>query len=230
MNQFRNFSVSQNLVWFIGGAALTIAAWGSAEIASQAVKEPEGPQCELKKSANDALNNQVKMVAFTAVDPSKYFSTSSPSSCLGDIALANVDLSGIGTAALSRLRDMLLNKVCTAARSAVGEMVGTYNSAINMVNNAPQNVLDAQIGNVSRDILNSKAMNWNTDLRTRDSLKPLSEMGGGAVGYGANTSAGPNGTKVNDIFNQSQQQSSGAPAAAQPSEKPAQSVGGSIFN
>lgn len=218
---------SRNVAWFVAGIVVSIAVVASADFAGPSGQTTSAP-CDLSNAASDALNRRVGMIGQTTLDPGKYFNPSSPDSCLGDLSVANVDLSRLipdpmsllgdaATKAFDQIKSAAEKKICAAARNSVGDIIGTYNSAINMANGAPQNVIDAGIGQASRQVLDSRAMTWNVPTgSTKDVLNGVTGWGNGALGAGASTK----GTvPLSNVISQP----SAAPTPIVPS------TGGSIF-
>ena len=166
---------------FVAGVAVSVALVSTAQtMAASAVSSLDGcpPDCPLCTAANDALNKKIQMIGMTSPDPGKYFSAGSADSCLGDLSVANLDLSRlipdpIGlmtdavTTAIDKLKEMAINKSCSAVRGAVGDVIGKYNNAINSVNGLNGgaivgNLIDSKIGDISRQAMDGYAMNWQT--------------------------------------------------------------------
>lgn len=56
--------------------------------------QTQTPACDqLAQAAQEAVNNKVQVIGMTSPDPGKYFNSGSPDSCLGDMSIANIDLS-----------------------------------------------------------------------------------------------------------------------------------------
>lgn len=131
------------------------------------------PDCDdLRHVISSAVNDKVKQVALTSPDPGKYFSAASPDSCLSGLAVANLDLSrlipdplgllSVGVdVAIDELKKAALGAACVAARNSVSDAIGKYNRAIASTTDG-QGLIDAAIGDASRQMLDAYAMNWKT--------------------------------------------------------------------
>lgn len=157
---------------FAAGISVAIAGGAVAEYATQLAKPDE---CPLTRSAENAVNNNIRMIAMTSVDPGKYFNAGSPDSCLGGMAIANLDLSmlipdplGLLSIGIDGLIDGLkkaaIGAACAAVRNSVGDVIGKYNNAIGSINGElnVQGKIDSAIGDASRQMLDGYALNWKT--------------------------------------------------------------------
>lgn len=172
---------SRELGWFVGGVAVALALSATAQLANAPGVQPP---CDLNNAATQAMNNKIQMVGMTSTDPGKYFNAGSPDSCLGDLSLANLDLSnlipdpiGLLSIGLDSLIDALkkaaIAAACKAVRNSVGDVIGKYNSAIGSINGTldirgqTNQLIDSTIGDASRKALDGQAMNWKTPTPTR---------------------------------------------------------------
>lgn len=175
--------------YFVAGVLVSVAIVSSAQYAaSSTTSQP----CALDAAMQDAVNKKIQIIGMTSPDPGKYFSAGSADSCFGDISLASLDLSllipdPIGlmttaiTAAIDKLKEMAIKKVCSAVRGAVGDVIGRYNYAINSVNGLDGgaivgNLIDSKIGDLSRQAMDGYAMNWQTGLSSSSSRDVLSGL------------------------------------------------------
>lgn len=163
----------RRIAWLIAGISVGLALSAHSEIASMLNPSPR-PSCDdLQKTLATAVNDKVRLVAMTSPDPGKYFSASSPDSCLGGLAVANLDLSklipdplglfSVGVdGVIDGLKKAALGAACLAARNSVGDTIGKYNDAISAMNGDlnVQGKIDTTIGDASRQMLNGYAMNW----------------------------------------------------------------------
>lgn len=147
---------SKNIVWMMGGIVLSSVVAVSAQVMSS---PPTEADCDLVKAMKDAVNSKVAMIDATAPDPAKYFQMGGPDSCLGEIAIANIDLSRLipdiaglltdgVTSAMTKLVDGAMKKACAAARNSVGGIVGQYNGAIGTVNGFGDGIGSAVTGSI----------------------------------------------------------------------------------
>ena len=168
----------KNVVWrialLLAGAGCGLAISAHSEISAWIGSSPK--DCGgLQQAMASAVNNNVREVALTSPDPSKYFSVASPGSCLSGLAVANLDLSrlipdpqgmfsaGIG-GAIDELKKLAFGTACAAARNSVGGIIDKYNSAIASANGTLdiQNQIDSAIGEESRQVLERYTMSWET--------------------------------------------------------------------
>lgn len=208
----------RELPWFVGGMAAMAIFTATAQYTGTTQSDAN---CELGQAAQSAVNNKVQMIGLTAVDPSKFFQVGSGSSCIGDFSLMNFDFSnlipdvmGLISSAMSNLVDSMINRAvsaaCTVARQSVGNVIGTYNNAVTMVQGAPQTMIDSSIGQASSTVMNNAAMSWNTSgLTSGSSNFSLSGLSGSSS---STSSAAP--TAVNTYLGQIQNSAAGFTAAA----------------
>lgn len=190
--------------YFLAGILVSVAIVSSAQYAATStVSQP----CALDAAMQDAVNKKIQIIGMTSPDPGKYFSAGSADSCLGDLSLANLDLSrlipdpiGLMTDAISsaidKLKDMAVKKVCSAVRGAVGDVIGKYNNAISTVNGINGgaivgNLIDSKIGDISRQTMDGYAMNWQTATSPSSSRDVL----GGLLSSGSS----PTPTNTNSV-------------------------------
>lgn len=163
----------KNIMWMAGGVAVSVVFTVSAQ---QYMAATNNEPCLLTDAMQNAVNNRIRMVSMTSADPEKYFNQN----CLGDLSFASLDLSimipdpiGLLTdaalAAVERLKQAAINKVCAAARNAIGDTIGRYNAAINSVNemtgnvgNNVANLIDTSIAQQGQRIANQFDLNYNT--------------------------------------------------------------------
>ena len=140
------------------------------------INHPETPACgQLAQAAQEAVNNKVQVIGMTSPDPGKYFNTGSPDSCLGDMSIANIDLSklipdplGLMSSGVDSVIDALKKSAmaagCAAVRGSIAETISKYNGALSStdIRGGTNNYIDSAIGNTSRQALNGYAMNWRT--------------------------------------------------------------------
>lgn len=169
---------------FSAGILVAIAGAGIADFVSSQSARTE--DCGLAAAAQAAVNNKIKTIAMTSPDPGKYFSASSPDSCLGNLSLASLDLSrlipdpmGLMNLGVDGLIDGLkkaaLAAGCVAVRSSVGDVIGKYNNAVNSVNagmpdvkGAQSILIDSSLGTLSKNTMDSYAMDWKTTPQATD--------------------------------------------------------------
>ena len=156
----------------LAGIAVGLAVSARSEIAAWRKATPT-PDCDdLRTAISSAVNNNVRLVALTSPDPGKYFSAASPDSCLSGLAVANLDLSrlvpdplgllSVGVeGVIDELKKAALGAACVAARNAVSDTIGKYNRAIASTTDG-HGLIDAAIGDASRQMLDAYAMNWKT--------------------------------------------------------------------
>jgi hypothetical protein len=194
------------------GVAISVTAQ---QIGERSAYDPEN--CDgLKQAIAQAVNNPIRMVAMTSPDPGKYFSINSSDSCFGDLATANLDLSrlipdplGLLTdaisAAVDKLKDMAVKKVCTAVRDGVGETISKYNNAINTVNGTLDGqLIDNSIGDLARRSADQYSLNWQTrqgqtskdiwagaSLPTTQARPPANQVAGAVQGPGNGSVGAP---------------------------------------
>ena len=145
---------AKNVGWMLGGIALSTMFAVSAQQfigTNPAAVEP----CDLNDEIGRVLARQMTLAA-NAPDPAAYFQVGGDSSCLGDISLANFDLSRlipdpIGllgdavTSAVTKLTNAAITKVCKAGRETMSQTLGQYNQ-----------YLGQNAGVTGNSILNSK--------------------------------------------------------------------------
>jgi hypothetical protein len=128
---------AKNVGWMLGGIALStmfavsaqqFIGTGSAEVVP----------CDLNDEISRVLNRQIATIAATTPDPAVYFQVGGDSSCLGDISLANLDLSRLipdplgllgdaVTTAVTKLTNAAISKVCKAGSKTMSQTIGQYN-------------------------------------------------------------------------------------------------------
>lgn len=167
---------SKEVVWFVGGVAVAAAVSATAQYAAA---PPSQADCALNQAAQMAVNNRIQTIGMTSPDPGKYFNAGSPDSCLGNLSIANLDLSklipdplgllSIGIdEVLNGLKKAALAAGCMAVRNSVGDTIYKYNAAIGQVNGLTDvrgmtnQFIDTGIANASRQALDGYAMNWRT--------------------------------------------------------------------
>ena len=170
-------SVVRPVALFIAGICVATAFAARSEIAAMINPSTQStPGCDgLQKAMSAALNNNIRLVAMTSVDPGKYFDAGSPDSCLGNLSTANLDLSrlipdpmGMLSGSIDSLVDGLkkaaLSAACTAARNSVSDTISKYNVALGAINGDlnTQARIDTTIGDTSRQILDAAATTWQT--------------------------------------------------------------------
>lgn len=163
-------------IWFFAG--ITVAIVGSAT-AQYAATGTQSQPCVLDQAMQDAVNKKVQLIGMTSPDPGKYFNAGSPDSCLGNMSIANLDLSklipdplgllSVGVdSVIDALKKAALAAGCAAVRNSVGDTINKYNSAIRDVNGIvdvkgqTNQFIDSTIANTSRQVLDGYAMNWKT--------------------------------------------------------------------
>jgi len=147
--------VSKNAVWMLGGVAISAVVAVSAQQAS-ALVTPAVP-CDLTTAMNTVLNDKIRMIGLTSPDPAKYYTVGGADSCLGDFAVANLDLSRLIPDPMGILSDALVsgvNKIanaavstaCKAARKSFGSTIDKYNSAVGLVTGDTNATINKAIG------------------------------------------------------------------------------------
>lgn len=222
---------------FLAGVAVSAALVSTAQtMAASAVSTLDGcpPDCPLCEASQNALNKKIQMIGLTSPDPGKYFSAGSADSCLGDLSVANLDLSRLipdpiglltdaATSAIDKVKDMAVKKVCTSVRNSVSEVIGKYNGAISTINGGLNvgGFIDTKIGDMSRQAMEGYAMNWQT--RPGVAPDPL-------TGFKAPTVAAPQGQVTRGPAPASPPLATFAsPAQTQQSTTPAPTTGGAVF-
>lgn len=163
---------------FVAGVAVSVAVVSTAQtMAASAVSTMDGcpPDCPLCEATQNAVNKKIQMIALTSPDPGRYFSADSADSCLGDLSVANLDLSRLipdpiglltdaATSAIDKLKGMATKKICTSVRNSVSGVIERYNGAISTINGGLNvgGLIDTKIGDMSRQALDGYAMNWQT--------------------------------------------------------------------
>lgn len=170
-------SIVRPAALFVAGICVATAFAARSEIAAMINPSTQAtPGCDgLQKAMSAALNNNVRLVAETSIDPGKYFDAGSPDSCLGNLSTANIDLSklisdpmGMLTGGVDSMIDGLkkaaLGAACTAARNSVGDTISKFNAVMSTINGDlnTQARIDTTIGDTSRQILDAAATTWQT--------------------------------------------------------------------
>lgn len=168
--------IARPVALFAAGILVATAFAARSEIAAMinpATQAPPGCD-ELRQSMAAVVNDKVKLIAMTSIDPGKYFDAGSPDSCLGNLSTANVDLSqlipdplGMLTGGVDSMIDGLkkaaLGAACTAARRSVGDTIDRYNAALSSINGGlVQSGIDSTIGTTAHQVLDAAAMTWQT--------------------------------------------------------------------
>lgn len=147
---------SKNMAWMLGGIAISAVVAVSAQQISQQATAAQAP-CVLTDAMQSALNEKIKMIGLTSPDPAKYFTVGGPDSCLGDFAVANLDLSRLIPDPMGLLSDAVVNGVsklanaaigtaCKAARKSFSGTISQYNSAVGLVTGDSSAMIDKAIG------------------------------------------------------------------------------------
>lgn len=162
------------LSWLVGGVLLSTAVMVSAQYYNDS-SQPQPEDCELKDAISQTVNNRIKIVGMTSPDPAKYFSVGGTESCLGNISLADIDLSqmipdfaGILTSAVTNAIEQAIKaairKACTAARSTISDYITKYNDAVDTINGAGDYVadrIDAEVGKAVSDAAAQYGIDYN---------------------------------------------------------------------
>lgn len=156
-----------------------LISMGVAASAEYMASQPQQADCAINAAAQKAVNDRIMMIGMTSPDPGKYFNAGSPDSCLGNMSIANLDLSklipdpmGLVSGGLDSVIDGLkkaaIGAGCAAVRNSMGDTINKYNSAIGTINGDlnVQGKIDTSIGDAARNTMNGYAMNWTTPQAT----------------------------------------------------------------
>lgn len=163
------------------GVGIAVAVTAAADYTGATATQ--SPPCALDQAAQDAVNKKIQIIGMTSPDPGKYFNAGSPDSCLGNMSLANLDLSNLIPDPFGLMNvgvDQVINGLkkaaaaaaCMAVRASIGDTISKYNTAISTVNSATDikgqtnQYIDTTIADTSRKVLNGYAMNWKTPQAT----------------------------------------------------------------
>jgi hypothetical protein len=161
---------SKNIAWMLGGVAISAVVAVSAQQLSQATATPE--PCALTDAMQAALNDKIRIIGLTSPDPSKYYTVGGADSCLGDFAVANLDLSrlipdplGILTDAVvsgvTKLANAAISTACKAARKSFDSTIGQYNAAVGTVSGDSNAIIDKSIGAQVEKSMTSYGLDYN---------------------------------------------------------------------
>lgn len=162
---------------FFAGITVAVAITATAEYTN--ATQTQKPPCDLDRAAQDAVNKKIQIIGMTSPDPGKYFNAGSPDSCLGNMSIANLDLSNLIPDPFGLLNvgvDQIINGLkkaavaaaCMAVRGSIGDTINKYNTAIRDVNAATDvkgqtdQYIDTTIADTSRRVLNGYSMDWKT--------------------------------------------------------------------
>lgn len=162
---------------FFAGIAVAVAVTATAEYTN--ATQAQNPPCDLDRAAQDAVNKKIQVIGATTPDPGKYFNAGSPDSCLGNMSIANLDLSNLIPDPLGLLNvtvDQVINGLkkaavaaaCMAVRGSIGDTISKYNAVIRDTNSATDikgqtnEYIDTTIADASRKVLNGHSMDWKT--------------------------------------------------------------------
>lgn len=168
---------------FAAGAAFALAL-GAVAATSTTSTSATSSDCALSDAAQQAVNDRIKLIGMTSPDPGKYFNAGSPDSCLGNMSIANLDLSKLIPDPLglfSQGVDSVINSLeksalaagCAAVRGSIGDTINKYNYAIGQtngtlnVNGQVNQYIDTSIADTSKQVLDGYAMNWKTPDTTQ---------------------------------------------------------------
>lgn len=179
---------AKNVGWMLGGIALSTVVAVSAQQYAAAQQLSLQEQCDLQKEIEQVLNRQVAQIAATSPDPTKYFTVGGDSSCLGDISLANLDLSRLipdplglltdaVTGAVTKLQNAAVGKVCAAARSTFSDTITQYNAAID-ASNSVDGVVKYKIDQAVTDQAQKAGASFGVDYKSASTTAPVDVLAG----------------------------------------------------
>ena len=131
-----------NLAWGLGGIAICAVVTVSAQQYQAA--QQEAKPCAISDAIQQAINSKIALIGVTGTDPAKYFAVGSATSCLDGLLNTSFDLSKLipdplgwisdaAQFAIKKATEAAVGKVCQAARSAMGDVIGGQITMLFMV-------------------------------------------------------------------------------------------------
>lgn len=170
---------TREVIFLLAGVAIALAISATAQLTGAPATKP--PCGELSDAIAQAANDKVSLVGMTSPDPGKYFNAGSPDSCLGDLSIADLDLSklipdplGLLSVAVDGLIDKLkkaaVGAACKAVRNSVSDVITKINSGGACGGTGSKNLLDFSIGLKSAQSQSCAAAGWSIPSVTSTGL------------------------------------------------------------